>query len=58
MTAERASATVTAASQTNTLSPASGWTAFSFTFTAPSNCAGGVSMVLGGGQPSEPVYFD
>ena len=56
-----ASATVTTAGssiQTNTLSPASGWTAFSFTFTSASNCAGGVSMALGGGAPGEPVYFD
>ncbi len=50
--------TIGGSSQTNTLSAASGWTPFTFTFTAPSNCAGGVSMVLGGGAPDEPVYFD
>ncbi len=49
MAASGSAATVTTvggSSQTNTLSAASGWTAFSFTFTGPSNCAGGVSMVL------------
>ena len=60
MTPPGVSATVTttgAANTTETLPPATSWTAFSFNFAGPASC-GGVSLTLGGGQFGGTVYFD